>query len=172
MLRTGLIRRDLLFEQFLLIEPLIIRYPALDPKSFRAVVAEFCQESSEELGGAQSCTGSRQNGFSDCLALSESLMDWRTCAWGVIQFLPARFALPRLVWSGRASCIHQFAAMTARNSISTRCWPPGGPGPIAATTRCFANSSASNMPWIIGCQSAFVLPHLRVLGKPKLLSLG
>jgi len=54
MLRTGLIRRDLLFEQFLLIEPLIIRYPALDPKSFRAVVAEFCQESSEELGGAQS----------------------------------------------------------------------------------------------------------------------
>jgi len=54
MLQSGLIRRDLLFLQFLQIEPLLIRYPALDPKSFRAVVAEFCQESSAESRSTQS----------------------------------------------------------------------------------------------------------------------
>lgn len=42
MLHAGLIRRDFLFQQFLRIEPLILRYPALDPRSFRAVVEEFC----------------------------------------------------------------------------------------------------------------------------------
>jgi len=42
MLRSGLIRRDLLLEQYHLIEPQLIRYPALDPASFRSVVEEFC----------------------------------------------------------------------------------------------------------------------------------
>ena len=43
MLRAGLIRRDRLFQYFLDIEPRLIRYPALDPDSFRAVVEAFCQ---------------------------------------------------------------------------------------------------------------------------------
>ncbi len=43
MLQAGLIRRDWLFQYFLDIEPRLIRYPALDPNSFRAVVAAFCQ---------------------------------------------------------------------------------------------------------------------------------
>jgi hypothetical protein len=46
MLQSGLIRRDLLLQQFLQIEPQLIRYPALDPLSFRVVVEEFCQGSS------------------------------------------------------------------------------------------------------------------------------
>jgi len=44
MLRSGLIRRDLLFQQFLLIEPQLIRYPALDPASFRLSVEQFCYD--------------------------------------------------------------------------------------------------------------------------------
>jgi hypothetical protein len=42
MLRSGLIRREFLFQQFLLIEAQLIRYPALDPCSFRQVVEDFC----------------------------------------------------------------------------------------------------------------------------------
>ena len=37
------IRIDKLREMFDLIEPGLIRYPAIDPASFRAAVAEFCQ---------------------------------------------------------------------------------------------------------------------------------
>ena len=44
MLHSGLIRRDLLFQLFLQIEPLLIRYPALDPGSFRKTVEEFCND--------------------------------------------------------------------------------------------------------------------------------
>jgi hypothetical protein len=44
MLRSGLIRRDLLWQQFLKIEPQLIRYPALDPGSFRQSVEEFCND--------------------------------------------------------------------------------------------------------------------------------
>jgi len=43
MLQSGLIGRDLLLQQFQQIEPQLIRYPALDPVSFRTVVEEFCQ---------------------------------------------------------------------------------------------------------------------------------
>jgi len=44
MLRSGLIRRDLLWQQFRLIEPQLIRYPALDPASFRQTVEQFCND--------------------------------------------------------------------------------------------------------------------------------
>jgi len=43
MVRHGLIRADRLREMFALIEPDLIRYPAIDPPSFRAAVMEFCQ---------------------------------------------------------------------------------------------------------------------------------
>ena len=43
MMRLGLIRADRLREMFALIEPDLIRYPAIDPPSFRAAVMEFCQ---------------------------------------------------------------------------------------------------------------------------------
>ena len=43
MLQAGLIRRDQLFQHFLQIEPDLIRYPALDPRSFRAGVERFSQ---------------------------------------------------------------------------------------------------------------------------------
>lgn len=42
MLRDGLIHKDQLREKFTLIEPQLIRYPAIDPGAFRARVAEFC----------------------------------------------------------------------------------------------------------------------------------
>jgi len=42
MLHDGLIRRDHLLERFREIEPKLIRYPSLDPGTFRAVVDEFC----------------------------------------------------------------------------------------------------------------------------------
>jgi hypothetical protein len=42
MLRSGLILRDVLIRYFTEIEPRLIRYPALDPASFRRVVEEFC----------------------------------------------------------------------------------------------------------------------------------
>lgn len=42
LVRSGLIRKDRLRELFALIEPQLIRYPALDPAAFRAVVREFC----------------------------------------------------------------------------------------------------------------------------------
>jgi hypothetical protein len=41
MLRQGLVQTDRLQGMFELIEPDLIRYPALDPASFRAAVAEF-----------------------------------------------------------------------------------------------------------------------------------
>lgn len=47
MLRSGLIRRDLLLQQFQQIEPRLIRYPALDPGSFRQAVENFCNDSPE-----------------------------------------------------------------------------------------------------------------------------
>jgi hypothetical protein len=43
MLRDELIRKDLLLELFLKIEPMLIRYPSLDPKSFRSIVESFCK---------------------------------------------------------------------------------------------------------------------------------
>ncbi len=43
-LRVGLIQKERLREWFELIEPQLIRYPALDPAAFRAAVTEFCHE--------------------------------------------------------------------------------------------------------------------------------
>lgn len=48
MLRLGLIRKDLLLELFSRIEPSLIRYPSLDPASFREVVEMYCQEHSSD----------------------------------------------------------------------------------------------------------------------------
>jgi hypothetical protein len=42
--QRGLIRADRMRELFALIEPQLIRYPAIDPASFRAAVMEFCDE--------------------------------------------------------------------------------------------------------------------------------
>ncbi len=44
MLRSGLIAVQRLKEFFVQIEPGLIRYPAVDAKSFRAVVLQFCDE--------------------------------------------------------------------------------------------------------------------------------
>lgn len=44
MLRSGLIETGILLEKFAQIEPQLIRYPAIDPPSFRAAVQEFCDE--------------------------------------------------------------------------------------------------------------------------------
>jgi hypothetical protein len=44
LLREGLIQTDRLWEMFEQIEPQLIRYPAIDPASFRTAVAEFCNE--------------------------------------------------------------------------------------------------------------------------------
>ncbi len=41
---TGLIRVDKMREFFLQIEPELIRFPAINPASFRAAVLEFCDE--------------------------------------------------------------------------------------------------------------------------------
>ena len=54
MLQSGLIRRDLLLKFYLEIEPMLIRYPSLDPKSFRAIVEKFCQNPPETSGSPQS----------------------------------------------------------------------------------------------------------------------
>jgi hypothetical protein len=43
MLRDGLIRTDRLQQMFDTIAPALIRFPAIDPESFRAAVLEFCQ---------------------------------------------------------------------------------------------------------------------------------
>lgn len=40
--RAGLIRAGRLREMFALIEPHLLRYPAIDPASFRSAVMEFC----------------------------------------------------------------------------------------------------------------------------------
>lgn len=44
MLKDGLIEVKKLQEMFTQIEPQLIRYPAIDPKTFRAVVERFCHE--------------------------------------------------------------------------------------------------------------------------------
>jgi hypothetical protein len=46
MLRDGLVRKDLLLELFGQIEPALIRYPSLDPGSFREIVVNFCKDES------------------------------------------------------------------------------------------------------------------------------
>jgi len=47
MLRSGLIVRSRLLQLFVAIEPDLIRYPALDPRSFRAIVEQFCHDPAE-----------------------------------------------------------------------------------------------------------------------------
>ena len=42
MLRSELIGKEPLFQHFLKIEPQLIRYPTLDPESFRQIMVEFC----------------------------------------------------------------------------------------------------------------------------------
>jgi hypothetical protein len=44
MRRDGLIQNERLREMFALIKPQLIRYPAIDPRSFEAAVLEFCNE--------------------------------------------------------------------------------------------------------------------------------
>jgi hypothetical protein len=44
MLKEGLITAGQLREMFAQIEPQLIRYPAIDPASFRAAVEQFCNE--------------------------------------------------------------------------------------------------------------------------------
>jgi len=44
MLKAGMIGLDRMREMFTQIEPQLIRYPAIDPASFRAAVLEFCDE--------------------------------------------------------------------------------------------------------------------------------
>jgi hypothetical protein len=49
MIHDGLVRKDLLLDLFGQIEPVLIRYPSLDPESFRKVVAGFCSDESNRL---------------------------------------------------------------------------------------------------------------------------
>jgi len=42
LLQSGLVQKQRLWEMFQQIEPQLIRYPAVDPASFRAAVREFC----------------------------------------------------------------------------------------------------------------------------------
>jgi hypothetical protein len=44
MFKSSLIRPDRLWEMFRQIEPQLIRYPAIDPASFRAAIRKFCDE--------------------------------------------------------------------------------------------------------------------------------
>jgi hypothetical protein len=44
LLRDGLIQVNRLRELFRMIEPQLIRYPAIDPAAFRAAVTQFCNE--------------------------------------------------------------------------------------------------------------------------------
>ncbi len=46
LLQRGLVQRDRLREMFHSIEPELIRYPAIDPASFRRAVLEFCDATS------------------------------------------------------------------------------------------------------------------------------
>lgn len=46
MLRDGLIEKKRLLDLFTEIEPWLIRYPALDPESFRGIVESFCHSES------------------------------------------------------------------------------------------------------------------------------
>jgi hypothetical protein len=50
MLHRDLIRRDLIFELFLAIEPMLIRYPSLDPATFREVIESFCKSEPKTSG--------------------------------------------------------------------------------------------------------------------------
>jgi hypothetical protein len=54
MLQGGLIRRDLLLKLYLEIEPMLIRYPSLDPGTFREVVESFCNRESNITGNTPS----------------------------------------------------------------------------------------------------------------------
>lgn len=47
MLREGLIKKDRLMDLFVKVEPLLIRYPAVDPASFRSTVEGFCSDPEE-----------------------------------------------------------------------------------------------------------------------------
>ena len=49
MLAAGLVQRDLLLQYFAQIEPRLIRYPALDPRTFRQAVEAFCDDSSNPV---------------------------------------------------------------------------------------------------------------------------
>ena len=44
LVERGLVRAEKLREMFALIEPQLIRYPAVDPGTFRAAVMKFCDE--------------------------------------------------------------------------------------------------------------------------------
>lgn len=44
LLRDGLVQLDRMRELFQLIEPQLIRYPAIDPASFRTAVLKFCDD--------------------------------------------------------------------------------------------------------------------------------
>lgn len=48
MLRDGLIRKNPLLALFLDFEPLLIRYPSLDPQSFREIVENFCNRETND----------------------------------------------------------------------------------------------------------------------------
>lgn len=48
MLRDGLILKPFLLSLFQKIEPLLIRYPSLDPLSFREIVENFCNGESKD----------------------------------------------------------------------------------------------------------------------------
>jgi len=47
MLKDELIRKDQLLDLFLRIEPQLIRYPSLDPISFREIVETFCTDNTD-----------------------------------------------------------------------------------------------------------------------------
>ncbi|MDQ3198339.1 MAG: hypothetical protein M3Q46_03980 [Verrucomicrobiota bacterium] len=44
LLARGLIQSDKLWEMYQLIEPRLLRYPAIDPPAFRKMVESFCHE--------------------------------------------------------------------------------------------------------------------------------
>lgn len=44
LVREGLVQKNRLWEMFAEIEPQLVRYPAVDPASFRAAVMEFCND--------------------------------------------------------------------------------------------------------------------------------
>jgi hypothetical protein len=54
MLHRGLIRCDQLLQLFLEIEPMLIRYPSLDPGTFREIVESFCKSESKTFGDTSS----------------------------------------------------------------------------------------------------------------------
>ena len=54
MLHRGLIRRDLVLKHYLEIEPMLIRYPSLDPATFREIIESFCNSESGTTGNTPS----------------------------------------------------------------------------------------------------------------------